>query len=364
MQKIAILIERLNGGGAERSAAQLSILISKLKYEVSIITLYDDVEFLFEGELINLGKHEKVRQSFFRKIKRYLRLRDVLKENSFDLVLDFRLKDSVLREVLLNVFVFKNKMVNMVRSFKIEWYLPKPKFISKLLYQNYSSINTVSNQIKERIKYEYNFTNVSAIYSPVDINFISNKSKDTLNINDDFVISIGRLDANKQFDKLIDAYSKSILPQNDIFLYIMGKSPEHGSIKEKLEKKIENLNLKNKIKLIAFQKNPFPYIRKSRFLILSSINEGLPRVLLESLACRTPVVSLNCKSGPSEIILNRINGLLVENQNFDKLTLALNEMQTNLKLYNHCKKNSELTLKKFSNESISVEWKNLLKKLI
>lgn len=365
MHKIAILIERLNGGGAERSASHLSTIIFNLGYDVSIITLYDDIEYSFEGNLVNLGEYKKDKQSFLVKVKRYLKLREILKLNNFDLVLDFRLKDFLLREVLLNIFILKVKKVNMIRSFKINWYLPNPKFISKLLYQNYSGINTVSLKIKQQIEREYSFNNVTTIYSSIDVNnSMYNNSDDELVINHDFIVTIGRLDANKQFDKLLEAYSKSVLPENDIFLYIIGKSPEHGSFKDILLDKIYDLKLQNNVKLLPFQKNPFKYIRQSKFLVLSSLNEGLPRVLLESIACETPVVSFDCNSGPSEIIIDRKNGLLVENQNFKALTNAMNELQTNSELYNFCKENCKFTLEKFSEQTITEQWKNYIKKLI
>jgi N-acetylgalactosamine-N,N'-diacetylbacillosaminyl-diphospho-undecaprenol 4-alpha-N-acetylgalactosaminyltransferase len=59
----------------------------------------------------------------------------------------------------------------------------------------------------------------------------------------------------------------------------------------------------------GYQENPFKYLKKL-ILILSSKNEGMPNVILESLTCQTPVVSFNCLSGPAAMISDRENGLL------------------------------------------------------
>ena len=84
-------------------------------------------------------------------------------------------------------------------------------------------------------------------------------------------------------------------------------------------------------------------------------------MLIESLACETPVVAFNCFSGPSEIIVDQENGLLVENQNQEKLILAMNEMVLNEKLYYHCKQNAKLSVQRFSLETIGNQWLELMK---
>jgi glycosyltransferase involved in cell wall biosynthesis len=359
-KKICLLTDMLNGGGAERSAGLLSIVFTELCYDVVLITMIDDISYPFSGKLINLGKFKNGSRSILNKFYRYRELYKLMRQDKFDIVLDFRMKNFPIREFFLNCFVFNTKMVNMIRSYNLKWYLPDPSILSRYLYQDYSGINTVSFEIKSEIEKRYNFINVNTIHNIIDINFVKEKAKENLETNYDFVLAVGRLNSIKQFDKLLDSYFNSILPQKDIKLYIMGE----GGEKSRLAEKIMTLNLQAKVKLIDFQENPFKYMAKASFLILCSKNEGFPRVILEALACGTPVISFDCKSGPNEIIQHKKNGLLVENQNFKALTEAINELNTNTFLYDNCKINSVNSVEQFSVNSIGEKWKVYLDELL
>jgi N-acetylgalactosamine-N,N'-diacetylbacillosaminyl-diphospho-undecaprenol 4-alpha-N-acetylgalactosaminyltransferase len=82
---------------------------------------------------------------------------------------------------------------------------------------------------------------------------------------------------------------------------------------------------------------------------------------LESFAVGTPVVSFDCFSGPNEIVVDKQNGLLVTNQNFDKFTDAMNLFVNDNHLYNHCKQNTKESLTIFEIEIIGKQWLELFK---
>jgi N-acetylgalactosamine-N,N'-diacetylbacillosaminyl-diphospho-undecaprenol 4-alpha-N-acetylgalactosaminyltransferase len=95
---------------------------------------------------------------------------------------------------------------------------------------------------------------------------------------------------------------------------------------------------------------------------MASKFEGFPMVIIEALSCQLPVVTWDFNSGPSEIIKNMENGILVENYNKEKLIEAMNLFVTDNNLYLQCKENASSSVKHFSLENIGNEWLKVFKK--
>ena len=73
---------------------------------------------------------------------------------------------------------------------------------------------------------------------------------------------------------------------------------------------ISENKLESFVKILDFNKNPYPLIKQSDLFILTSKFEGLPNVLLESLVLKKFIISSDCRTGPKEILLNGKGGLL------------------------------------------------------
>ena len=122
------------------------------------------------------------------------------------------------------------------------------------------------------------------------------------------MINIGRLEDQKDHLTLLRAI-KLIKDKIKVKLLIIG----NGSMQNEIDKFIEKNNLKYNVKIINNINNPFPYLLKSDLFVLSSIFEGLPNVLLEALTLNKFVISTNCSTGPSEILLKGKGGFAISN---------------------------------------------------
>jgi N-acetylgalactosamine-N,N'-diacetylbacillosaminyl-diphospho-undecaprenol 4-alpha-N-acetylgalactosaminyltransferase len=348
----------LSDGGAERCAALLSNYFENQDIEVYHVVFSGKVAYDYSGKLFHLEHLKDKRNSWWSRSKRFFALKQFFDTNHFDYVIDFRTKEYLLQEMIIHNFVFP-KFIQTIHSFKIKSYLPKNKFLAKLLYRNCQEFITVSKGIYEKVGNKYNFLPTKLIYNPIDFEFISNQSKQEVTNDFQYVLSAGSMNKNiKQFNKLIECYANSILPSKKIKLIILGE----GKLKNKWIKLAESLNLQDMVIFKGNVKNPFRYYKNAIFTISTSKYEGMPMVLLESLACGTPIISWDYASGPSEIITNKQNGLLIENQDTDKLIEAMNLFVSDNNLYLHCKENAVSSVKQFSLETIGNEWLNHLKK--
>jgi glycosyltransferase involved in cell wall biosynthesis len=132
------------------------------------------------------------------------------------------------------------------------------------------------------------------------------------------IVSVGRLSKEKGYPYLLQAVAR-IRPQRQVRLVIVGEGPQRAE----LESLARELGIAESVDLIGYRENPFKYLARAQLFVLSSLWEGLPGVLVEAMACGAPVVATDCRSGPSEIITNDAEGLLVPTADVEALAEAM-----------------------------------------
>ncbi|WP_293872560.1 glycosyltransferase [Flavobacterium sp.] len=355
--KIALIGDCLANGGAEKVHALLSVYFHKMGFEVHNCIFVDWIQYEYSGSILNLGKVHQNSNPINRKITRYFKLQQFIKKNDFDAVIDFRIRTGLLQEMVISKFCYPKNTFYTVHSGILDFYFPKSSWFSTLIYQN-KKVVTVSKAIQTAIVSKGFAKNVFQIYNPIDIQSIA-FLKDEFDVSlEKYCMAVGRMNEDvKQFDQLIIAYSKSILPQKKIKLVLLGD----GQNLSKYKALAAQLGLKDLVVFKGFVDNPFPYYQSALFTVISSKNEGFPNVILESFSVANPVISFDCFSGPNEIVVDQQNGLLVPNQDFDKLTEAMNLFIENNQLRAYCKQNTKTSLELFDIETIGKQWLELIK---
>ena len=120
------------------------------------------------------------------------------------------------------------------------------------------------------------------------------------------ILGVGELGYRKDFETLVRAFAL-VRKSRPCRLLILGR----GRRREDLLRLAAELEVSGDVDLPGFTANPYPAMAKARLFVLSSRWEGMPVVLIEALACHTPVVSTDCPSGPREILGDGTAGALV-----------------------------------------------------
>ena len=181
----------------------------------------------------------------------------------------------------------------------------------------------------------------SVIFNPLSdqiINYAKNHDLNKIK-KQDYLLCVGSLKKPKAFNYAIEGFARITKNFPELRLKIVGE----GSLEKQLKKIAIDFGVEDLVDFEGFQKDIIPFYLCARATVLTSIYEGFPNVLIESILLGTPVVSFDCPSGPREIIEKGVNGFLVEYKNIDdlknKLLLVLstkfniNKMNRTVKKY-------------------------------
>lgn len=204
--------------------------------------------------------------------------------------------------------------------------------LKKILYRRVDRITTVSEGIKNELTARLNLPpdSISVVYNPIVSAELEklrkapvthpwfDAARDTSPL---VVLTAGRLVEEKDHANLVRAFAR-VSQDHNARLMILGE----GGLRGEIEALVEKLQLEGVVALPGFDPNPFKYMARSAVFALSSRFEGLPGALIQAMACGLPVVSTDCPSGPSELIEDQKNGLLVPVGDNRALARALSKL--------------------------------------
>lgn len=189
----------------------------------------------------------------------------------------------------------------------------------RLLYQKASGWIAISKTIADDMSSIAHIkrSDIQVIYNPVISHDLFRKSEEPIQETwqGKLVVSVGRLSPEKDFGNLIRAFG-AVQKEVPATLFIIGDGPERDNLEQLIEKQV----LSDCVHLLGYRDNPYPYMKKADVYVTSSIREGLPTAIIESLALNTSVVSTDTPSGPREILKDGMYGALVPPQNAQSLS--------------------------------------------
>lgn len=375
MKRIAIISPSLHNGGAERIAGLLSKYLSN-RYKVYLF-LSDTSNIVYEygGEIVDIGiggKGSDYCEYYIDFYKKKYRIDCAISFLQFYNYANIRTKG-------------KEKVIVSERNMRaVSVSISEPDYLvqlhTKALYPKADVVISVSEGVKCNLVQSYGIDvdNIKTIYNFIDKDAIREKTLQKPEDNiDDFIagskliINVGRLLEVKNQVRLIRQFANLIQDGEDAKLLILGS----GILEDELNTLVKELELERYVKILRYCNNPFPYIKKASVFAFTSQREGLPNVLLEAMCLGVPIVSVDCISGPRELLAGETDyqketqgfrlcdrGILVTNDVSEDtgetmyLKEAISYMLKNQSYANEVIENEIRYMNTYSNEKILDAW--------
>ena len=376
--KILVLHGHLSMGGEERVLLSVLRNLVELNYDVDLLITWNHKENnLFESEIpkkVNYkflfdsynGKNKLIKEIYRIKAKTtYLKkIEKKIKNEKYDIVIDY--SSNLLKYDNFDIKIPVFAWIHFSLTFGEKLTLEKIKKYKKQ-YKKYSKIFAITRVMKEEFinKVGIDEKKVELVYNPIDLKLIEKKAENVEKkyenyLKQDYFLQVSRLTQQKQPEHLVDIYYK--LKQAGIKekLYFIGD----GEKKEIIKQKIKEYNLENDIILLGQIENPYPFFKNAKLFVHTAKYEGLPTVLLESLALGTPVVSYDCPTGPRDILgKNSEYGELISLNDKDMFVEKVLELMNSKEKYEKYKKLSLIRANDFSMENNKVKLKELIENI-
>jgi len=354
-KKILIRIGSLRHGGAEKVLINFLKNLPENKYEIDLlINLYTgmyikevpswvNLHYLLKGEMITTNKPHEIPVKAFRVLYQkmflwfpWLLYRFVLKNKKYDV--EIAAIHGMYRELLSSPQKDSKKIIWIQNDiFNLKEYTPD---VIRQFFK-FDKILVISNKLKEEMQKvaqsEKEKQAVIKIFNPIDKDDTLKKANTIINdypFSDTTptFITIGTVYPQKGYDRLLDVHKKLIDGGLKHQIIIIGDGFDFENIRTKLN----DLSITETVKMLGFRDNPYPYLQKADFYIMSSRHEGFPTIIAEALILNKPIVSTDV-SGIKDLLQDGKLGIITPNSETG-IYEGMKKILTNQELADHYRK--------------------------
>jgi glycosyltransferase involved in cell wall biosynthesis len=358
--RLTLVIWGLRSGGAERVLCRLANCWVERSHEVTLLTLYPGESFYQLDKRVRhvaLGVDSasyNLLEALRANAVKLLALRKAIAVSGPDVVVSFLDTTNI-----LTLFATLAMRAPVIVSERIDPFhnneLPRMwRLLRRVSYPLAAKVVVQTQAVLARMKPMLGKI-VTTIPNPVVDPGARHRSHDASSVERQWVIGMGRLTEQKGFDLLLEAFAQIADKHVDWSLRILGDGPAFAS----LEQQIRNLGLEGRALLLGRISDPFPLLAESSLFVMSSRFEGFPNALCEAMACGLPVISFDCPSGPSEIIRNGVDGILLPKEDISALAETMDSLMSDRDKRKSLAAHSPEIIQRFGLERVLDEWEQL-----
>ena len=319
IERLMFVSPKLAGGGAERVVSVLCSSLADLGYYVDLV-LYErktnEYSISNKVHVHVLPKNDKGENRLVYYLKKLLLLRRIIKDNHPDVLIPF-----LPYQVEHTFFASRGLKIPMVVTVR-----NNPMYDTKNDKQrkmrDWIALHTEGVFLQTETQKEYFTAKIKekcfTIANPVNENILNAEYSVRNQIKR--IVTVGRLEEQKNFSMLIDAFRIVKNNHQELTLDVYGE----GTLRQQLQDQIDTLGLHDSIKLCGRTNDIVDTLTEHYLFIMSSNFEGMPNALMEAMGVGLPCISTDCPTGPRELIGKNERGILVEIGSTDGLVTALN----------------------------------------
>lgn len=364
--KLLILIHSLGSGGAERVTANLASHFAESGWEITVVTMAPESQDFYTlhpaARRIALDLAEKSGNpliGLWRNLRRLARLRSILRQTDPDIALGMMTMANILL-AYAGWGLVRPRRVGSERVHPPQFPLGRQwEVLRRHAYGKLAGMTAMTRESARWLETHTTARKVAVIPNAV----IWPLPALTPRLSPDalcppgrrIVLAVGRLEWQKGFDILIDAFSRLAPTHADWDLVILGEGIQRSALREQQQR----AGLATRVFLPGKAGNVGDWYERADVYVMSSRFEGFPNTLVEALAHGLPAVSFDCDSGPRDILRDQVDGLLVPSGNVAALAAALDLMMRDAELRARFASRAIEVRERYSMERIAGLWQAL-----